>query len=269
MTQKANEAVNPNLFNFAETIGESVESKLKFKPRPELDNLCRGFLIKAEVIMNEAKLVDENGIQSTWEYAGFMVPTLHLEFAQEPTKEDPNERFYDMYIRAFTNITKKNEEIARDKIIEHYQNEYMILRHIANAFKTAKNYDPKAAPIQFDFLNTNIKERLESITAYFESWVKIFNGVDGTGFSRFPLTMKLIASSTGTYLTFPSYVREGFIEKFTEGRRPTIELKPGESVALVKADKKKSSQTSDGGPAATTTAPVNQEVEDMLKKYQG
>ena len=262
------QVANPNLFNFEETIGDSVESKLKFKPRPELDYLCKGYLVKVELLVNEAPTVGEDGLASTWEYAGYKVPTLHLQFVQEPTKEDNNERFYDHYVRVFTNTKKNNEEVEPKKIVEHYQNAYGILRHIANAFKTHKNYNPEAKITAVDFLNTNIKERLESITAYFESWVNLFNGTDGTGFAKQPLIIKLVASSTGTYLTLPGFVREGFIEKFVDGRKPTVELKPGESVTLVRADKKKAAADGTAAPEASGAAPINKEVEDMLNKYR-
>ena len=81
--------------------------------------------------------------------------------------------------------------------------------------------------------------------------------------------IKLVASSSGTYLTLPSFVREGFIEKFVNGRKPSIELKPGETVALVKADKKaKGDGAAAEGPAANGAAPINSEVEEMLKNDQ-
>lgn len=259
-------AIGADVLDFGALLGTNVERKLKFKPRPEFQNLCKGRLVSAEIQMVKTEANDKNGLPSSWEYAGLELPTLRLTFVQEPTKEDPAERVHEHYLSPFTNVKKNGEAIERSAILNHYTEEYKALRHIANAYTTHANFDSKAVvPAVNPFIADPIA-RLENIKAYYQYWATLLSGKDGKGFATQPVWMKLVASPEGTYLKFPAFVNEGFIEKVIDGRQPSIELKPSETVELVKKEAKAKGGAAKGS-AAAEDAPVSDEVAALLAKY--
>lgn len=263
----ANVKIDPNMdvLNFSQLIGDNVENKLKFKPRLEDGNLCIGRLVSAEVVMRKQEVNDKNGLPSTWEYAGCTIPNLELTFIQEPTNTDPAERVYKETFSIFTNVTKAGEAVDRATILSKYQEDYKKLRHIANAFTTMANYDKTAVIADLNPFSEDVNARIESVTKYYQSWANLFQGKDGKGFSGQKCRMKLIASPTGTYLCFPRFVGEGFIEKFIAERKATIELKPSESVELVKKEATK--RTGGAKTDAAETPAVSDDVAALVAKY--
>lgn len=55
---------------------EVVERRLAFKPDPELGNLCMGIINDVRIDIREVPLLDDKGVESTWEYAGCKFPYL-------------------------------------------------------------------------------------------------------------------------------------------------------------------------------------------------
>lgn len=268
---EAGNAVNPDVLDFGTSMGTNVERKLKFKPRTEYGGLCKGRLISATIDMLKTDANDKNGLPSAWEYAGLELPTLHLTFIQEPVTTDPAERVYDHYFSPFTNVKKTGEALKRSEIQSHYTEEYKQLRHIANAFSSHANFDNKLAVPPINPFIINPIERLENIKQYYEYWVTLFSGKDGKGFIGQLNWIKLVASPEGTYLKFPGFVNEGFIEKVVDGRTPSIELKPSETIELVKKERKGKGAAGGGnadGSAKTEEAPVSEEVQALLNKYK-
>lgn len=259
---------NSDVLDFGAVLGTSVERKLKFKPRPEFNNLCKGRLVNVEVSLLKTEANDKNGLPSSWEYAGLELPNLKLTFVQEPTQSDPAERVYEHYFSPFTNVKKNGEAIDRATIISHYTEEYKQLRHIANAFTTNANYDAKVViPAVNPFIADPIA-RLEGIKTYYQAWATLLSGKEGKGFMTQVVWLKLTASPEGTYLRFPPFVGEGFIEKVIDGRQASIELKPSETVELVKKDKAAKGKSSTGtGNAPSEDASVPDEIQNLLAKY--
>jgi hypothetical protein len=260
---------NMQSINFGEVFGENVESKLKWKPRPELGDRGLGHLIGAELVIRQQSELDENGVRSSWEYAGLAIPSLKLTFQEQPTKEDPFERFYEHYFTVFTNVKKDGTVVKRSDIFSHYEREYKQLRHIANAFKTNANYDQNAKVADLSPFIENPAERLENLTKYFQSWATLLSGKDGKGFGGQLIWLVLIASSTGTYYTLPSYVGQGFIEKFVENRKPSIEV-PINQTTILKGKDKADKATKGGGnsESAAGGAPVPSEINDLVNRYR-
>jgi len=263
------EAPSAGFLNFGATIGSEVESKLRFKPRLHLNNLTQGRLVNAELTLYDAPNVDKNNLPSTWEYRGLTIPTLHLTFIQEKTTEDPALRYLDIYCSPFAGVTKTGEAIEPAKIRKHYEFEYLRLRHIANAFKGHANY--------FEFENVGFDpfldpiERLAGIIKYYEAWVRVFKGKDGSGYASQLNNIKVVANSqSGTYLSLPDFVGDGFIEKHVDGRIPSIELKPYETVVLVENKKgAKTAKDSAGSSAsnASSEEAISPEIAEIMKKY--
>lgn len=267
--------VNKNIiiedgFNFEEEIGTDVEKKLKFKPRPEIKNLTEATLIVSEISITEKPLINpESGLTETWEYAGFSRPAIHLEFKQVPTSADPYERFCDLYISPFTNKDKQGTPISVANITRFYKDQYLVLRHIANAFVNHPNYDATIKMPVFNPLLEEVGARIKSITAYYEAFIKLFKGKDGKGFKDQINYLKVVRSTSGTFLQIPNYVGEGFIVKKIDGRKPTIELKPSESVELIAADPKhkKGFNAATGATSPASSESNSEDVQDLLSKY--
>jgi hypothetical protein len=271
MTTKATDkevvqsAMQTDVLDFGALLGSNVERKLKFKPRPEFNNLCKGRLVSAEIQMVKTESLDKSGLPSAWEYAGLDLPTLRYTFIQEPTQADPAERIQEHYFSPFTNVKKNGEAMERSSILNHYTEEYKLLRHFANAYVTNANYDAKLVVPAVNPFITDPIARLENIKAYYQYWATLMSGKDGKGFATQPVWLKLVASPEGTYLKFPSFVNEGFIEKVVDGRQPSIELKPSETIELVKKEPKATSKA--GAKASNEDAPVSDEVQALLAKY--
>ena len=245
-------------------IGEVVENRLKFKPRAKFNNLTQGYFVGAELTFNQAPETDaKTGLPSQWEYKGLMIPNLKLTFKQQPTNDDPVERWLDYTISPFTNT--KNDGTAQDRaaIGNHYTFEYKKLMHISNAFKANANYEASPIPNPSPFLEP--EARIANLTEYYQAWVKRLNGKDGKGFPTQLNWIKVIADSLKqTRLTLPDYVGEGFIEKVIEGKNATIELKPNETVEL-KASAKGSKAA--GGASNATSEDVPEDIAAIVAKY--
>lgn len=252
-------------------IGTEVESYKKFKPRAEFNELCLGNLIDVEVKMVSIPSVKADGLPSDYEYAGYTIPKLVLSFKQEPTTDDPADRRYVEYLSPIAHRKNDGTEVEKKTIIEFYQTEFKFLRHIANAFVGLANYN--AVKIPGVNINTGIlQKRIDSITQYYNAWAELFKGKDSKGFSNVRIWIKLIASPEGNRLILPRYVAEGFIERWIQGRKPSIELRVSETTTLTrkakgeKSNSKTSSKTTEG-PAASNTPGYSSEVDDILKNY--
>ena len=286
MTKKANEQVkdadlaqgtgeaikaapmvdSPTMLNFEEEIGDSVESKLRVKPCPEFDNLIQVILSKVEFDWKQAKELDENGVQSTYEYAGLKLPNLHLEFTQVPSVSSPKERFLDLYFSPYANRKNDGTAIDPDSIIKHYRWEYEKLRHIANAFVKNANY--QAIPIPAFNYAAEPNVRVKQLGDYYAAWAALLTGKKEGAFASQINWMKVVADSRkGTYFTVPDYVNEGFIERVVEGKAPSIEVKVNDVIVLKAAKSEKGADKKAGVPAKTDAPQVSEEVNDILSKY--
>lgn len=261
--------VNPDVLDFGATIGSKVEKRLTFKPRVALNGLCQGRLVSVKIEKHLApELNAKTNLPSTWEYAGLEIPNLVLEFLEDSIKEDPAERWYEHRFSAFTVVKNNGEAAKRSAIVDHYQRMYNALQHIANVFTTNANFSQAPVPAFNPFLENPIP-RLAGLEAWFESWVKTFSGKDGKGLAGQSNYIKLVASPEGTYLTFPGFIGQGFIEKAKDGMKPTIELKPSDSIVLTKKDAKKSTTAPGASGAESGEGNISPEMQAILDGYTG
>ena len=245
-------------------IGEAVETKLKFKPRDKFNKLTQGYLVGVELTTNLAPEVDsKTGLPSAWEYKGLNIPNLHLTFRQQSTTEDPADRWLDVNISPYTNSKNDGTAQERSTIGNHYTFEYKKLMHVSNAFKANSNYEASEIPNPSPFLEP--VARIANLTAYYQAWAKRLAGKDGKAFPTQLNWIKVVADSlNGTRLTLPDYVGEGFIEKVTEGKAATIELKPNESVELKASTKGKKSA---GAGSSNMSEDVPDDIAAIVAKY--
>ncbi len=117
---------------------EVVERRLAFKPDPELGNLCMGMINDVRIDIREVPLLDDKGVESTWEYAGCKFPVLVIEFKQCKTDANPKDRYYTFTAKPVTTLNKKGEPVEEKTVINIIQQVYGQLRHIANQLRVLK-----------------------------------------------------------------------------------------------------------------------------------
>ena len=83
------------------------------------------------------------------------------------------------------------------------------------------------------------------------------------------LWIKLVADySTRKFLTFPTYVGRGFVERLIEGVEPTIDFEPNETIQWSASKNAKGNHEASATTTAAPTAEVSPEIDELLKKYQ-
>ena len=261
--------VNPNVLTFGDV---RVENTLKFKPRPELNNLCVGKLVKVELLESEIAQYNEAGIESTWEYAGHTIPRLELTFMQTPSNTDPRERIYKQEYKVIGSLKNDGSEIDSKTVKSLYESMYAHLKHIANAYKTKANYSEAVADVNLLAIDISapVETRIVMFKNFLQYFVNLFAGKDGKGiYTNAECWMKLVADySSGKFLAFPTFVGEGFIELVVKGRNPGIELKASETIELTAS--KKGTKGSGGAASkanSTEEGAVDGDIADLVNKY--
>lgn len=263
----------------------NVTSDKKFKCRPEFGNLCMGRLVSVEIRETTTPTVDDKGVASTYEYAGLEIPTLVFRYQEEKTPADDVDRFYEDSYRIVT--TKKNDgQMVDAKTFTNIVMEtYRHCRHRLDVYKACPNFVDPGYPQPID-MNASIDDRIKQWRSFCEFFVNAFTkGKDGkpvyldvNGNSAL-LWIKLIAHyGDRKYLCAPSFVGEGYMELFVEGKAPSIEIKPGETVELAaKADdedKPKDNAAAQAGASMGYGAMAGggvsaQQIADLQNKYAG
>lgn len=258
-----------------------VTSDKKFKPREEFNNLCLGHLVSVEIKETVTPKIDDKGVASTYEYAGISVPTLVFKYKEEPVPGDDADRFYSDSFRIVT--TRKSDGTAIDikTFSSILMDTYRHCRHRLDAYAGCPNFKEPGFPAPID-MNASIDERLKQWKAFCEFFVNAFNkGKDDKAVYKneknedIIVWIKLVAKyPENKYLAVPTFVGEGYIEKYVEGRCPSIEIKPNETIKLSeKTDEKKSSPAAEAGAtlgygdgASSMTADA---VAALQSKYAG
>lgn len=156
------------VINFGEVV---VTQDKKFKPREEFNNLCQAHLVSVEIKETETPKVDENGVASTYEYAGIPVPTIVFRYKEEPVPGDEVDRFYTDSFRIVT--TRKTDGTAVDVktftslITEAYRN----CRHRLDAYIGCPNFVEPGFPQPID-MNADINGRIAQWKAFCEFLLK-------------------------------------------------------------------------------------------------
>ena len=246
---------------------KEVTNKLKFKPNPELNNLTLAIIESVEVVKNEVPKVNDKGQEATWEYAGHTLPTLTIRFKQHHRKNDIDkaERFL-TYRENIIGAVKSNGDAIDDSVlVALYEAMWDRIKHIHDAFAGTANYKEFSDLPEINERG-KVEDRVKQFTAFFEAVARGFNEgknsapvyqVEG---KPIIVWLKVVSEyREGKYLTIPTFVGEGFIEKYNPDVPPTIELKPNETVVL----------RSKGGAKASTTADVDNDLPAHIKEALG
>lgn len=250
---------------------EVVEKRLTFKPDPEINNLCLGYLDEVRLEFRESPLLLEDGTENTWEYAGCNVPSLVLTFKQARSKNNLKDRYYTHVFKPVTTKTKDGNPVDDKVIVNILQQEYARLRHIANQYKGLKNYPVDLGSCPGIDYGAAAKVRCEQYAAFFEYFKKLLTGHDeaNPAYKNVRLWIKLVADySTRKFLTFPTYVGRGFVERVIEGVEPTIDFEPNETIQLSAGKNAKGNHEASATTTAAPVAEVSPEIDELLKKYQ-
>lgn len=250
---------------------EVVERRLAFKPDPELGNLCMGMINDVRIDIREVPLLDDKGVESTWEYAGCKFPVLVIEFKQCKTDVNPKDRYYTFTAKPVTTLNKKGEPVEEKIVISIIQQVYGQLRHIANQFKGLKGYPVNAGKCPGLDYAAPAKVRCEQYLAFFEYFKHLLVGDDEKNpiYKGVKLFMKLVADyNTHKFLAFPSFVNRGFVERVIPGQSPSIQFEAGETIYLAKDDTPKNREAAAGAPfPASGTTVVSSDIQSILDRY--
>ena len=231
---------------------EVVERRLAFKPDPELGNLCMGIINDVRIDIREVPLLDDKGVESTWEYAGCKFPVLVIEFKQCKTDANPKDRYYTFTAKPVTTLNKKGELVEEKTVIN-------IIQQVNAGKCPGLDY---AAPA---------KVRCEQYLAFFEYFKHLLVGDDEKNpiYKNVKLFMKLVADyNTHKFLAFPSFVNRGFVERVIPGQSPSIEFEAGETIHLAKDDTPKNREAAAGAPAPAPGATVvSSDIQNILDRY--
>ena len=250
---------------------KKVTRDLKFKPIPELDNLCLGHIQKVEIVDIENRVTNDKGQESKYEYAGLTEPRIKFTFKNDGlgAKQPDEDRYHYHIEKPIISIKNNGEEMSEQALENLYMQMFDRLKHIYDAYEGTGNF--KTMPSTIPEINEKApaKERINQFREFFEFFVNIFNtGADKENpvfvdkdkdgnLVNVVMVMKLVAEyREGKWLEFPTFVGEGFIERYKAGKKPTIELKPSETVKLKSSDKDESKDESGGGMSESALADI-------------
>ena len=272
-------AKNQNLevvdFNVLDT---NVESRLRFKPNPDLfGGLCLGTISKKVTIEeHEVSPTNEDGTPSMWEFAGKKLYQLRIEFKQiNPDEKDTSERFIEM-IETIPSVTDKNGSAIPVKTWNDLTiNLFTRLQHLVNVFKNANIAPfPKAVTLPKISFSDAPEIRIAAMKKVFEYYAECLNAETTEKKPRFEgvtLWMRVVSDpKTGSFYTLPSFVNRGVFEVYKANVKPVLELQPGDSLEIRKKDNSKSKATVDmnykDADAKETTESAPSSTEDVLRK---
>lgn len=262
-------------FKFKADVKKDVTASLKFKPSayPDLNGLCLGKLVSVEVVKSESPKIKDDGTENTYQFAGLNVPALKFTFNNHVRKDDKDkaERIF-IHVEKSIISVKNDGERMEDKDLENlYTQMWDRIKHIHDTYKNDVNYKAfKALPevdpdAPADKLNEQFTDFFEAIATAFNSGKNdkpVFLGEED---KKLVVYMKLVAEyKQRRYLTFPTFVGEGFIERWKQGVPPTIELKPSDTQEL-KAKGAKASGESKGNAALTGLEDLPDELRSQIE----
>lgn len=254
---------------------KQVTSNLKFKPSnyDDLNGLVLGTLQKVEVELEESPKIKDDGSENPYQFAGMKVPTLKFIFKNHlrPEDKDRADRFFTHAEKNIVSVKNNGEKIAPRKLESLYDSMWSRIKHIHDAFENTPNYKPFESLPEIDPAAPDDKLN-EQFINFFQTVADAFNkGKDGKPIFvddkgvNIVCYMKLVADyNTRKYLAFPTYVGEGFIERYKVGVPPTIELKPSETQKLSSSEESSKERGTSGSAAGTDDIP--KEILDAMKE---
>lgn len=255
------------------TFGEKkVERRLSMKPNPVIGNLCLAILTDVKIEQHEApKTNPETGIENLWDFAGYTIPTMVLTFKQVPTKEDPYDRYYEHRFKVVPNLDKNGAPIDKKIVISLYQQYFSQLQHICNAYEGVPGFSDNEEVPGID-PEANVEVRIKQFNAFFEHFLNVLTGNgDKPVYKDVKVYLKLIADyRTRKFLTLPTFVGRGFIQRVLPGANPKIALEPNETVVLAagKTQSKTENAIASAAPMSENTE-LDPEIAAILASHQG
>lgn len=252
MSEVINNGLAAGVVSFDNVV---VTSDKKFKPREEFNNLCLGHLVSVEIKETVTPKIDDKGVASTYEYAGISVPTLVFKYKEETVPGDDADRFYSDSFRIVT--TRKSDGTAIDMktFSSILMDTYRHCRHRLDVYKDCANFKEPGFPAPID-MNASIDDRISQWKKFCEFFVNAFNkgNEDKPVYKNdkgedIIVWIKLVAKyPENKYLAVPTFVGEGYVERYVEGKRPSIEIKPNETIKLSeKSEEKQHSPAAEAG----------------------
>jgi hypothetical protein len=235
----------------------NLERKLPFKLDPATGYISKAVLESITLDKQEVKEVNSNGIVSNSEFVGKVIPVLTLVFKQIPTEKSEvgRERFYTHVIKPISSVT------LEDRVLTNMYIEQMRLLHnLANVYIKEKGFlFDKVKPQLID--TSTVDTHLETVYALYKYYISALNTID---YSKVILWIKLVANySTGTYYTLPTFVGEGVFDRYVEGIKTFLEIKPNESVKLISRDNNNNSNGTSQSSPTHSDAELNEILNRM------
>ncbi len=191
---------------------DDTTSRLPFKPLEKYDNLCLGHLTD---VVTTSKVSDED---KEWEFAGYDVTRIALNFIQHREKEDTTDRYYTYSEIPQTVVRKDGSEMKESTVSMRYEKIWNKLKHVYDSYKYAPNWKVLPFDPSFD-PEADVPTRLKEWDVFFKKMADAFMKGKDKENPIFPvtidktslMTMKIVAN--GNRLTFPEFASTGFIEK--------------------------------------------------------
>jgi len=233
-------------------IDTNVENRLGFKPDATINGgLCISKILSVELVENEVPKQDEEGVPSSWEFAGLKTTNLVIIYQQINTNsKDKSERVI-VQRETIPSTNKKNGEAMTIKTWSDLtMSMFGRLQHIVNAMDKGGLVPKSKAIGAIDVSYEDSAEiRLSKFKKVLEHFYVQITGLpvvvkEGTEVGKpkydgIQFWLKVIADATrGTFYVVPAFVGKGFIEVKKAGETPTLELAPSDVITLSKAVKK-------------------------------
>jgi hypothetical protein len=257
-------------------VNKPVESRLNLKPDKDKYN----GLVLAEIESVEVKdflvpEIDDKGSESKSEFKGVTVPRISITWRNHKVATEEEDRFHTLSYGVIVTVTKDGTPVSAADIKNMYENMYANLMHNHNAFKKSVNYKPILSLPDIEE-NAVPELRAKQTKAFFEAFAKAFNGENGKAIyldekgSPIPVWLKLVTGyRDSTRYETPTFVGQGYTEvaiMTDKGwKKPTVELKPKESIDLIAKGSKKANNVN----IDTNQSGISPELQKILDENSG
>jgi hypothetical protein len=211
----------------------NLEKRLGFKLDPATGYIAKAILENITLEEKETKEVNANGKVSTSEFVGCNIPVLKLDFKQIPTEKSEMGR--ERYFTHRLNPVSLSGDMTEEGRINMYIEQVRLLHNLTNQYTKEKGFTfDRIKPKGID--TETLEKHIKSVTEIYNYYFKAMSSIP---YNKVIIWMKLVAEySKGTYYTFPTYVGEGIFDRFQEGIKTYLEIKPSESVKLISRNNK-------------------------------
>lgn len=260
-------------------VEAEVASKPRLKPIADKGNLCLGKLVSVEVVMNEMSATNADGSLKTWEFAGKTIPSLVFKYENHKLNANEADREFSYRESVIGTQKKDGSEIEVATLKNLYDQMWARIKHQHDVYSKLPNYAKfsEAVAKAGTALYTNGSNPKKTTESTIKAFAEFFTAVaaaftvgannkpvykDAKGESA-PVWLKLLADySTQKFLTFPTFVGDGFIELYKANVEPAISIKATESIIL------SGGKGTPGAAAPALAEDIDPEVAKLLNMQQ-